>query len=350
MSTLKIDGFVYDATIESIGGVAADFEGAGYDGLFLGETAHDPFLPLGVAAGTTSTLTLGTGIAVAFPRSPMHLANIGHDLQVATGGRFVLGLGSQIKPHVEKRFSAVWSQPAERMRELLEAIRAVWRCWNEGERLAFRGDFYTLTLMTPFFVPEASASGPPPIMIAAVGERMTEVAGEAADGVFLHAFTSEQYLREHTVPALERGLARSGRARSSFSICPQVFVAAGTTEDEVAERRDAVRGQVSFYASTPAYRPVLEIHGLGDLQDELNALSKQGQWAEMATLITDDILDVFCVSGPPAQAGADIVRRFGGLVDRVSFYTPGLVDPARWAAVIAAIREEVGRTGGAGAG
>jgi len=343
---MKIDGFVYDATLERIGAMAADFEGAGYDGLFLGETAHDPFLPLGVAAGMTSHLTLGTGIAVAFPRSPMHLANLGHDLQVASGGRFVLGLGSQIRPHIEKRFSAVWTHPAARMRELVEAIRAVWRCWNEGEPLSFRGDFYTLTLMTPFFVPAPSPSGAPPIMIAAVGERMAEVAGEVADGVFVHAFTSERYLRERMLPALERGLALGGRTRSSLSVCPQVFVAVGTTEREVEERREAVRGQVAFYASTPAYRPVLEVHGWGALQDELNALSKQGRWSDMATLITDDVLDVFCVSGPPTQAGADIVRRFGGLVDRVSFYTPGLVDPFRLALLIEAIREECGQVAG----
>lgn len=343
---MKIDGFVYDATLERIGATAADFEEAGYDGLFLGETAHDPFLPLGVAAGTTSRLTLGTGIAVAFPRSPMHLANLGHDLQVASGGRFVLGLGSQIRPHIEKRFSAVWSQPAARMRELVEAIRAVWRCWNEGERLSFHGDFYTLTLMTPFFVPAPSPSGAPPIMIAAVGERMTEVAGEVADGVFVHAFTSERYLRQRTLPALERGLALGGRTRSSLSICPQIFVAAGPTEHAIEERREAVRGQVAFYASTPAYRPVLEVHGWGALQDELNALSKQGRWTDMTATITDDVLDMFCVSGSAEQAGADIVRRFGGLVDRVSLYTPGLVDPFRWVTLIEAIREECAQAAG----
>ncbi len=338
---MKIDAFVYDGTLERMGEVAAAHEAAGYDGVFLGEAAHDPFLPLAAAVGATSRLTLGTGVAVAFPRSPMHLANLGHDLQVASGGRFILGLGSQIRAHVEKRFSAPWSQPVARMKELVAAIRAVWRCWNDGERLSFRGDFYTLTLMTPFFVPAPSPSGPPPIMVGAVGERMTEAAGEVADGVFLHAFTTERYLREHTLPALARGLARSGRARSSLSACLLVFVAVGTTDEEVEAGVEAVRGQISFYASTPAYRPVLDLHGWGSLQDDLNAMSKQGRWSEMAEMITDEVLDTFCVTGTPERAGAEIVRRFGDIAERVAFYTPGVVDPFRWAPLAAAIREEV---------
>jgi len=225
------------------------------------------------------------------------------------------------------------------MRELVEAVRAVWRCWNEGEQLSFRGDFYTLTLMTPFFVPAPSASGPPPIMVAAVGGRMAEVAGEVADGVFVHAFTTERYLRERTLPALGRGLSRGGRDPASLTVCLSVFVAAGNTESEIAAGVEAVRGQIAFYGSTPAYRPVLDLHGWGSLQDELNTMSKQGRWGEMAGLITEDVLDAFCVTGTPEHAGAEIVRRFGGIVDRVSFYTLGLVDPFRWAPVAAAIRE-----------
>ena len=211
----------------------------------------------------------------------MTLANVGYDLQQYSGGRFILGLGSQIKPHIDKRFSMPWSHPAARMREFVLAMRAIWACWNEGEKLDFRGEFYTHTLMTPFFNPGPNPHGVPKVFLAAVGERMTEVAGEVCDGMLVHGFTTERYLQEVTLPALERGYAAGGRKRDEFELSIPAFVVTGENDEAIEQADAAVRQQIAFYGSTPAYRPVLDLHGWGDLQDELNVLSKQGEWVEM---------------------------------------------------------------------
>ena len=253
----------------------------------------------------------------------MLLANLGHDLQRYSNGRFVLGLGTQIRPHITKRFSMEWSRPAARMREMISAMRAIWATWNDGEKLAFRGDFYTHTLMTPFFDPGPNECGPPKVFIAAVGPLMSEVAGEVCDGLICHAFSTERYLREVTIPAVERGLEKSGRTMDDFEIVGPGFVVTGTTEEAMARAATGVRQQIAFYGSTPAYRPVLEIHGWGDLQDELNRMSKQGQWQEMGDLIDDEVLDTFAVVGEQGSVAAGFRDRYGDCVHRLSFYTQG---------------------------
>ncbi len=334
---MKIDGGL-PTELTATAAAARDAEAAGYDGLWTAETSHDPFLPHVLAAEHTERVELGTGIAVAFARNPMLLANIAYDLQAYSGGRFILGLGSQIKPHITKRFSMEWSKPAARMRELILAVRAIWAAWNEGTRLDFRGDFYTHTLMTPFFDPGPNPYGDARIHLAAVGERMTEVAGEVADGLLVHAFTTETYLREVTIPALERGLAKAGRSRADVEISGPAFIVTGTTEEEMAASAKGVRQQIAFYGSTPAYRPVLERHGWGDLQDELNRLSKQGEWAAMGELIDDDALEAFAIVAEPEQIAPKLKARYGDVVDRISFYAPYRSDPERWAAVLEAIK------------
>ncbi len=314
-------------------------EEVAYDGFWSAETSHDPFLPLVLAAEHTERLELGTAIAVAFARNPMNLAVLANDLQTLSRGRFILGLGSQIKPHIEKRFSMPWSHPAARMRELITAIRAIWASWTDGSRLAFRGEFYRHTLMTPMFDPGPNAFGNPKIFLAAVGERMTEVAGEVADGLLVHGFTTERYLREVTLPALGRGLEASGRKRDSFEISYPGMVVTGADADGVARADRLIRGQIAFYGSTPAYRPVLELHGWGDLQVELNALSKRGAWDEMAGLIDDDVLEAFAVVGEPEAIPDKVLQRFGGTVDRFAFYAPPALGPERLAGVIAAFKD-----------
>jgi len=332
---VKIDGGLPGAAPAEVARVAGELEDVGYDGGLTAETSHDPFLPLVIAAEHSERLELGTGIAVAFARNPMTLASIGYDLQAFSGGRFRLGLGSQIKAHIEKRFSMPWSHPAARMRELILAIRAIWACWNEGAPLEFRGEFYRHTLMTPFFNPGPNPFGAPKVQLAAVGERMTEVAGEVADGIILHGFTTERYVREVTMPALERGFAKGGRDRSRFEVCGPLFVVTGTDDQELEAARQGTKQQIAFYGSTPAYRGVLELHGWGDLQQELNTLSKRGEWVAMGDRIDDEMLQTFAVVGSPEEIPALMLARFGDLVDRVMFYAPYRSDPDRWKGVLA---------------
>ena len=314
---MKVDGGVgWD--LEKVGAQARELEEMGYSGIQSAETGHDPFLPLAFAAQTTSRVDLTTGIAVAFARSPMTLANIGHDLNAASKGRFVLGLGSQIRPHITKRFSMPWSHPAARMREFILAMRAIWANWHDGEPLQFTGKFYTHTLMTPFFAPTNTEYGPPRVTLAAVGPLMTEVAGEVADGMIVHAFTTENYLRETTMPALERGFAKAGKKREDFEISYPCFVVTGRDEQELEQARTATRQQIAFYGSTPAYKPVLDSIGAGELQGDLNAMSKQGRWQEMGGLITDDMLGAFAVVEEPANIARNFKARYGDLVDRTS--------------------------------
>jgi probable F420-dependent oxidoreductase len=334
---MKVDGQI-TGSLREAGASARDAEEAGYDGVWSPETSHDPFLPLLLAAEATERVELGTGIAVAFARSPMTVAHTAWDLHAFSGGRFVLGLGSQIKPHVEKRFSMPWSSPAARMREFILAVRAIWRAWDTGERLDFRGDFYTHTLMTPFFDPGPSRHGHPKVFLAGVGERMTEVAGEVADGFLCHGFTTEAYLREVTLPALRRGLERSGRTLDEFEISGPAFVVTGADEADMARSAAAVRQQIAFYGSTPAYRGVLELHGWGELQDELNRLSKRGQWQAMGDLIDDDVLRTFAVVAEPEDVPAGLSERYGDVVDRISFYAPYRSDPERWRRVMEGLK------------
>jgi probable F420-dependent oxidoreductase len=315
---------------------AREYEDAGYSGVWTAETSHDPFLPLVLAAEHTERVEIGTSIAVAFARNPMLLANIGWDLQSYSNGRFILGLGSQIKPHITKRFSMEWSHPASRMREMIQAVRAIWDTWLHGTPLQFRGEYYKHTLMTPFFTPPASdlaEFGVPKIYLAGVGELMTEVAGEVCDGFICHGFTTERYLREVTLPALARGRAKAGRTMDGFDIVGPSFVVTGTDPAELATAADGTRQQIAFYGSTPAYRAVLDLHGWGGLQDELNTLSKQGRWQEMGVLIDDEILNTFAVVGEPEAIAPELGRRYADVISRISFYAPYRSDPDRWTAV-----------------
>jgi probable F420-dependent oxidoreductase len=333
---MKVDGGIGFGA--KAGESARQAEDAGYDGVWAAETSHDPFLPLLLGAQTTERLDLGTSITVAFARNPMTMAMVANDLQLMSKGRFLLGLGSQVSAHITRRFSMEWSHPAPRMREFILAMRAIWDCWNNDTKLDFRGDFYTHTLMTPFFNPGKNPYEPPKVFLAGVGPLMTEVAGEVCDGFLCHGFTTERYLREVTIPALQRGRAKAGKTMDDFEIAGPLFVVTGTDEEQMAKAATGTRQQIAFYGSTPAYRPVLELHGWGGLQEELNKLSKEGKWVEMGTLIDDDILHTFAVVAEPEKIAPEMIRRYGDAVDRLNFYAPYESDPERWRGVMEALR------------
>jgi probable F420-dependent oxidoreductase len=328
---MKVDAAIMDTSAP--GDAARRLERLGYDGGFTFEGPHDPFFPLVLASQTTERIELYTAIAIAFARNPMLLANIGWDLQALSKGRFMLGLGTQIRAHIEKRYSMTWSRPAARMREMVLAIREIWRSWAEGGRLDFRGEFYQHTLMTPMFSPGANPYGNPPIFIAGVGPRMTEVAGEVADGFFVHPFHTAKSVAEVTLPALARGIAASGRARKDVKLSFQIMVASGANDAEIQRTRELTKGQIAFYGSTPAYRGVLDAHGWGDLQPELNALSKRGQWGEMTGLVSDEMLEAIAVCAPMHEVAARVRDRCGPHADRVSLLAHWSRDPEPWAEV-----------------
>lgn len=321
-----------------VGARAALAEVEGYDAIWAAEVGHDPLMILSGAALTTSRIELGTGILVAFGRSPMITAMQANDVQLLSKGRLLLGLGSQIKPHIEKRYSMQWSHPARRMREYILAMRAIWDCWNEGTKLNFRGEFYRHTLMTPFFDPGPNPFGAPKVFLAAVGELMTEVAGEVADGLLVHPFTTERYLREVTVPALQRGLEKSGRSLSTFQISFSGLVATGGDDEQQAIAKDRVRGQIAFYGSTPAYKGVLELHGWTGLQGELNSLARTGEWQKMGALISDEVLDAFSIVGGVQEIAPRASDRFADVIDRFSLYTPYSLDPELRKEIVAGLR------------
>jgi probable F420-dependent oxidoreductase len=313
---LKVDGGIF-TDLANVPELAVELEQLGYDACWTGELNHDPFLPLLLAAEHTSRVSLGTSIAVAFARNPMTVANVGWDLQSYSQGRFILGLGTQIKPHIEKRFSMPWSHPVARMREFVLALHAIWSAWKNGARLRFEGDFYTHKLMTPMFTPEPQPFPVPKVFIAAVGEAMTDMCGEVADGLFAHAFTTRKYLHDITLPAVQRGLARSGRERSAFQVACPVFVVTGDDEAEMSVGAAGVRKQIAFYGSTPAYRKVMELHGWEQVADELHRLSLQGEWNAMATLIDDDIMNAFALVATTDKLAAALKDRCDGVIDRV---------------------------------
>ena len=294
-------------------------EDSGYDGAYSFEGAHDPFLPLVAAATNTSKIELITSIAVAFARNPMTLANIGYDLNLVSQGRFILGLGSQIKPHITKRFSMPWSHPAARMKEMVEAINAIWDCWQNGTKLNYRGEFYTHTLMTPFFNPGPNPYGLPKIYVAAVGPLMTQAVSESADGLLAHPFNSPKYINDVTLPIINKGLETTGKTRDQFDLSVSVMTGIGATEETHQQAVKACRDQVAFYASTPNYKAVLETHGLGDLSEALNKLSKQGQWKEMGEAIDDETLKTFAViEETPEALAREIKNRYGNIGQRIA--------------------------------
>ncbi|MBA3742893.1 TIGR03617 family F420-dependent LLM class oxidoreductase [Sporichthya sp.] len=307
----------FSGRLHTAGTEAENAEAAGYEAIWSTDSANDPFLPLAVSAERTQRISLGTGIAVAFARSPMTVAQTAWNLQALSGGRMVLGLGSQIQPHIERRFSMPWSRPAGRMHEYISALRAIWACWQDGTKLEFSGEFYTHNLMPPHFNPGPVTGGPPPVFLAAVGESMTRVAAEAADGILLHRFTTPRYLRQATLPALAAG-RRGRKTLSPIQVVLPVFIVIGDTDAELAAGRAATRKQLAFYSSTPAYRPVLDAHGWGELQPELQSLTRQNRWSEMDALITDEMLTEFTAIGSPEQAAKVLQTRFGGLIDRLA--------------------------------
>src|ERR1700761_4495939 len=289
-----------------------------YDSLLTMGNKHDPFLAHAIAAVNTDRIELGTSVAIAFPRSPMVVANACWDLQNASQGRFVLGIGPQIRPHNEKRFSVPWTAPAPRLREYVQSLRAIWTTWETGEKLDFRGQHYTFTLMPPYFIPPSTGQKMVPITLAAVGEHSLRLAGEVADGVRLHGFCTRQYLQDVILPRLREGMARTGRTREHFEITGGGFVATGADAEATAKMFEVVRGRVAFYGSTPGYWPVLELHGLGDLGRELNALSKAGKWQEMAGRVSDDVVHLFAAVGTHTEIAGKIAERFGGLSDALN--------------------------------
>jgi probable F420-dependent oxidoreductase len=323
------------ATPFEVESAARAAEHEGYDGFGAAETRHDVFTALTLAARATERITLQSAIAVAFARNPMSVAVLANDLQLISAGRFQLGLGSQVQAHIERRFAMPWGRPAARMEEFVTSIRAIWRTWATGDRLAVRGEFYRHTLMTEFFDPGPNEFGNPPILLAAVGERMTAVAGRVADGLLVHPLTSTAYLRDRTLPALRE--ARGGPL-DGFTLGLAAMVVLGADEAERSRAEQAVRRQIAFYASTPAYRAVLDLHGWGELADRLNALSRRQAWDEMAAAITDDVLDAFAVSGDAAAVAAGLRDRFGGVIGRISLYLPYPAEPAQVAAIRVGLR------------
>ncbi|MBK5286902.1 MAG: TIGR03617 family F420-dependent LLM class oxidoreductase [Acidimicrobiia bacterium] len=312
-----------------------ELEAVGYDRAFSFEAKHDPFVPLAVAAEHTTTIELGTAIAIAFARTPMTLANVGWDLQTVTGGRFVLGIGSQVRPHIEQRFSMPWSRPAERLRENVLAIRAIWDAWEQGTPLDFRGEFSTHTRMIPAFDPGPNPFGPPRILTAGVGPKMTAVAGEVADGFLVHPVNTRRSLQEITLPAIAAGAGRAGRDPSEIEIVCVTIVVTGRDDAEFTRSRDAVREQLAFYGSTPAYAPVFSLEGYGDLHPTLRTMARENRWTEMSELIPDDLIDAIAVVGEPHQIAEKLNARLAGISRSVSLVNNRAPDPGHFAEIVA---------------
>lgn len=315
-----------------------ELERLGYDRAFSFEAKHDPFVPLAVAAEHTERIGLGTAVAIAFARTPMTLANVAWDLQALSGGRFTLGLGSQIQQHVTERFSMPWTRPVERMRELVQAIRAIWAAWEDGSRLDFAGEFYTHTRMIPAFDPGPNPCGLPPVFTAGVGPRMTAVAGEVADGFLVHPVNTRRSLLEITLPALREGASRAGRGLDGFEVVCVTIVVTGRDEAEMDRSREAVRRQLAFYGTTPAYQPVFALHGYGDLRPELAHLAREGRWDDMAGLIDDDLVATIAVVGEPDTIAPQLQARLADISDSVSLVNNRAPDPRHFAEVVTALK------------
>lgn len=330
---MKIDVGVLVPNLLDIPDVARSAEEIGFDCLWTSETQHEPFLPLALAAEHTRRIELGTSIAVAFARSPTNLAHIAWDLANASNGRFILGLGTQVKAHIERRFGMAWESPAPKLREMILAMRAVWDSWQGDGRVNFRGDFYKITLMTPFFNPGPIEHPAIPIYIAGVNEHLCRVAGELCQGFHVHPFHTPKYIREIVLPNIEQGARKANRARGDIQLSSAIFVAMDDAE------RDAVRAQISFYASTPTYRTVLEVHGWGEVGQKLSALAARGLWDDMPALITDEILNEVAIVAPIDEVAARIRTRYTGLLDRITLYAPFSPEEApKWRQLVQAFR------------
>lgn len=319
---MKFDTVIAATSFASICDFARWAEEIGHDGLWSIETAHDPFMQLAVAATDTTRVNLGTAIAVAFPRNPTVLAHTCWDLQANSNGRFILGLGTQVKGHNERRFGIPFVSPVKKLREMILAMRAVWDCWQNGTPLRFEGEFYRLTMMTPFFSPSKIDHPKIPIYVAGVNRLIAEMVGEICDGFHVHPLNSPRFLRESLIPAIETRARKAGRSRKDLTLSTQALVATGDSIQAIAAQREDIRRQIGFYASTRTYAPVLETHGWGELSGKLNAKAAAGDWAGMAREITDEMLDEFCISGPIDEIGKKLRTRYDGLLDRVSLYLP----------------------------
>jgi probable F420-dependent oxidoreductase len=329
---MKIDTNIVVGNLREVPALAQAAETMGFDGIWTSETIHDPFLVSTLIAEHTERASLGTAIAVAFPRSPGTLAYLAWDLAALSEGRFVLGLGTQVKAHNERRFGVKWEAPVAKLREVILALRALWDTWQNGTRLNYRGQFFKLTLMSPFFNPGPIAHPNIPIYIAGVNQGMCRLAGELCDGFHVHPFHSVQYLRDVTLPTIKEGLRANGRQRNDLELVSAVLVIPGETETEQSAASYSVRQQIAFYASTPSYAPVMELHGWGDAREQLSRLAAKGRWGEMPSLISDEMLDTFAVSGTWAELPDKLMDRYEGLLDRVMYYmpfTPGEMDD-RW--------------------
>jgi len=294
----------------------------GFDGIWTFETSHDPYLPLVLAAEHSRRLNIGTSIAVAFPRSPTITAQIAWDLARYSKGRFILGLGTQVKGHNERRFAVKWERPVDKMRDYILAVRAVWDAWQNCTRLNYQGEFYKLTLMTPFFSPAPHEHSRIPIFVAGVNRRMCELAGELCEGFHVHPLHTVRYLREVILPNIQIGLAKSGRKRSAIELSSSIFVIPTDDAAQAVKYEADVRQQIAFYASTPPYRPVFDLEGWGAVADRLKALAAQGKWTDMPALITDEMLGRFALRGSWAELPALLRQKYSGLLDRVSYYFP----------------------------
>lgn len=334
---IQLDASLRPSRLLDIPALAEAAQQAGFDGIWSSEIDHDPFLQLALAATTTSSLELGTAIALSFTRSPMVLAYTAWDLASMTQGRFILGLGTQVKAHNERRFSVRWEAPLPRLREVIASLRAIWHSWRTGERLNFRGDHYTFTLMTPFFTP------PPhrfdiPVYIAGVNTGLCNLAGEVCDGFHIHPLNSADYIRQVVRPAVQAGAESAGRSLDDVELSASVFVVTGKDKDHTEMLRSFVRQQISFYASTPSYRVIFRTHGWEDVAEQLSALAARNKWSEMATLITEEMIDTFAIVAPPDDVGQRALERYTGLVDRITFYLPyepGVFDDL-WSSALAA--------------
>ena len=334
---MKLDTGFLTGSLRDAGETAKRAEDLGFDALWTVETSHDPFFPLLLAATQTKKIKLGTGIAVAFPRSPMILAQIAWDLQALSGGRFILGLGTQVRAHNERRFGIKWEHPGPKLREMIEMIQAIWDSWQNGTPPAFHGKFYQFTLMTPFFDPGPLSHPRPPIYIAGVNEYMCRLAGELCDGFHVHPFHSIKHLDQVILPNLTKGLGTAGRSRKDITLSSTVFVITGANRDEIEQAKAPVKQQIAFYASTPAYRGVLDAHGWGEVGHRLTARSKRGEWAGMADEITDEMLDVYAVVGAFDEIVDKIKQRYTGYLDRFAFYFPfATADHTLWGNIVKA--------------
>ena len=315
---LPVDG----KHLRGITGVASAAEELGFSGLWTSETKHDSFLPLAVAAGATERLTLGNSVAIAFSRSPMVTAQLAWDLQDLSGGRFILGLGTQVKAHITRRFSMPWDKPASRLEDYIRALRAIWGSFQSEGKLKYEGEFYQHTLMTPFFNPGPIEHPGIPIYIAGVNTRLARLAGSLCDGFHVHPFHTPEYVRQVVRPAVEEGASGEGRDVREVELATSVFVITGESEEAMREQREKMRAQAAFYASTPTYRTVLDVHGWGEVGDSLGGLAREGKWEEMPKLITDEMLHALAVEAAPDEVGPALKERYEGLVDRVALYLP----------------------------